>query len=147
MDVHHLWLRHEDDIFSGDQVWMDTPCLDRQGTLVIFCDHRRCSHKSATSQTDDLGCSGEIAHMSQHPPYSHSDTVKVHLYLGVEVPTPSLEDETERGIPRRGVMQHPQHVVEEGEHNGEVFKEIPPYLEAISWNAEVLHNPVVNLHK
>jgi hypothetical protein len=115
VDVHHLWLWHEDDLFSVDQVWMDTPGFDRQGTLVIFCHHWRRSHKCGTSRTHDLGHSGEIAHMSRQPPYQHSDTVKELLYTGVEVPTPALEDKTEQGIPRKGVMQHPQHVVEEGE--------------------------------
>jgi hypothetical protein len=132
MDVHCLRLQHEDDLFSRDQVWMDTPGLDHQGTKVIFGHHRRHGQKIGTSRTEDLGRSGEIAHMSRQPPQMHGDMVKELICTGMEVPMPSLEDKTERGIPRRGFMQHPQHVIEEGEHDDEVFREIPPYLEAIS---------------
>jgi hypothetical protein len=60
---------------------------------------------------------------------------------GVQLPPSPFEDEAECSITRGDVVQHSQHVIEVGEHDDEVLGVVSLDMEAVPWDAEVVHNP------
>jgi hypothetical protein len=69
------------------------------------------------------------------------DAIEQVLCIGVVLPPPPLEDEAECRVARTWVMKHSEHAVEVGEHDDEIFREVPLDLEIVPRYAEVIHHP------
>jgi hypothetical protein len=124
-----------------------TPALQCQRAEIVGGVHLGSSDQIGVAQPKNLRDGEDVAYVRRQPVQLHANVIAQIFCVGVQLASPSFEDEVERNMTSGGLVQHPQHVVEVGEHDDEVLRVASLDMEVVPWDVEVVHNPTLHINQ